>query len=283
MCGSASTTPLWSAKGFDWTRCENCHGIQVKVLPTPEELDNLYNKNYYEGHKEDYDMSRYVDYIGQRSFIQANLKRRSDWAIKQLQVKPGATWLDIGCAAGFLLDEVRKQGFSPYGLDYSDFGPNYAQKELGMPNVRQGTIDDPPSDFPAHFDVISYIDVLEHIPCPSDVLTRTAEFVAPGGYLIGETFDPNSWFARAMGPSWHAIDPPNHLNILSLEGIDRLMRARGLKLVARASFPRTISLPSIATKLFRPVAPALYHSPLKNAGVPLWFNDVVIWVYQKTS
>ena len=282
VCGAQDTQPLWAAKGFDWTRCARCGGIQVARLPSPEMLDDLYNRNYYEGHKEAYDMSRYVDYIGQRTFIQANLRRRVEWGIKHMQAAAaGRSWLDIGCAAGFLLDEVRQRGFAPYGLDYADFGPSYAQTHMNMPNVRQGTIDALPADFPAHFDVISYIDVIEHLPCPGDVLSRTTDLLAPGGYLIGETFDPNCWFARVCGPAWHAIDPPNHLNILSLTGIDHLMQGRGLKLVARASFPRTISLPTIASKLYRKAAPMLYHSPLRNAGIPLWFNDVVIWIYQK--
>ncbi|MBE0688808.1 MAG: class I SAM-dependent methyltransferase, partial [Anaerolineae bacterium] len=177
---------------------------------------------------------------------------------------------------------VREHGYAPYGLDYSDFEPAYAQDELQMPNVRQGTIDALPEDFPGAFDVVSYIDVLEHIPCPRDVLQKSIDLVAPGGYLIGETFDPNSWFAQKTGAAWHAIDPPNHLNILSLNAIDDLMRSSGLTHVASASFPRTISLPTIASKLYRRAAPTLFRSPLRNVGIPLWFNDVVIWLYRKS-
>ena len=282
MCGSTQSTRLWVAKGYEWSRCDACQGLQVTHLPTPETLDELYNKHYYEGYKEDYDMSRYVDYVGQRSFIQANLRRRVTWARKHLALESGATWLDVGCAAGFLLDVVREHGYAPYGLDYSDFGPAYAQDELQMPNVRQGTIDALPEDFPGAFDVVSYIDVLEHIPCPRDVLQKSIDLVAPGGYLIGETFDPNSWFAQKTGAAWHAIDPPNHLNILSLNAIDNLMRSSGLTHVASASFPRTISLPTIASKLYRRAAPTLFRSPLRNVGIPLWFNDVVIWLYRKS-
>ncbi|MCA9902630.1 MAG: class I SAM-dependent methyltransferase [Anaerolineae bacterium] len=282
MCGATQSTRMWAAKGFEWSRCEVCRSLQVTHLPTPETLDELYSKNYYEGYKEDYDMRRYVDYIGQRSFIQGNLKRRVTWAQKHLALDAEATWLDVGCAAGFLLDVVHEHGFLPYGLDYSDFGPEYAQRELHMPNVRQGTIDALPEDFPRVFDVISYIDVLEHIPCPQDILQKSIDLVAPGGYLIGETFDPNSWFAQTSGAKWHAIDPPNHLNIMSLKAIDNLMVSRGLSLVARGSFPRTISVPTIASKLYRQAAPALYRSPLRNLGIPLWFNDVVIWMYRKS-
>ncbi len=282
VCGANEMEPAWRVRNFDWSRCRRCGSLQVAHLPSPDLLDDLYNRNYFEGHKEDYDTIRYVDYVGQRAFIQGNLRRRVEWGIKQMDAAAAErSWLDVGCAAGFLLDEVRQRGFRPYGLDYSAFGPHYAQTQLGMPNVRQGTMDSLPADFPRQFDVISFIDVIEHLPCPGNVLARTTDLLAPGGYLIGETFDPNCWFARACGPAWHAIDPPNHLAVLSLEGIDRLMQTRGLKRVARASFPRMLSLPTIASKVYRKAAPLVYHSPLRNIGIPLWFNDVVIWVYRK--
>ena len=285
VCLANELDPKWNDKGYEWLQCRNCQSVQTTTTMEEAQLQEHYNDTYYEGHKDEIVNGRYVDYIGSRSFIQSNLRRRIDWALPHLNQQSGQRWLDVGCAAGFLLDVVRDYGYSPYGLDYAEFGPRYARQHLDMPNARQGTLDSIPSDFPTTFDVISFIDVLEHVPNPRETLLKTIELTAPGGYIIGETFDPTCLVANITGDKWHAVDPPNHLTIISEKGIAQLMEARGLELVQATRMVRWLSLPSVLTKfpLTVGIAGWMNNTPLKQLGIPIWLNDVVTWIYHKPA
>jgi SAM-dependent methyltransferase len=286
VCGSATTLkPLWQVRGFQWATCETCGSLLVPEVPTAEFWQTFYADDYYAGGEADeLRVGAYVDYVGHRAFIQANLRRRVAWAVQQMQRSSGC-WLDIGCAAGFLLDEVRRTGFAPYGLDYAAFGPAYAREHLQLPNARQGTLDDFPADFPRQFDVISFMDVLEHLPNQHDALQRAVDLLAPGGFVMGETFVPESAIARFTGRWWHAIDPPNHLAILSPKGIETLMSANKMRLVGAVFMPRRLALSSVISKfggLGKKLATQVEARPaLSGLGIPIQLFDARLWLYQK--
>lgn len=286
VCGKETTIkPLWEVRGFKWVACQTCGSLLLPEVPTAEFWQTFYADDYYSGGEADeVRVGAYVDYVGHRAFIQANLQRRVGWAVQQMQRTTGR-WLDIGCAAGFLLDEVRRIGFDPYGLDYAAFGPAYAREHLQLPNARQGTLDDFPVDFPLQFDVISFMDVLEHLPNQHDALQNAINLLAPGGFIMGETFVPESAIARFTGRWWHAIDPPNHLAILSPQGIDSLMRAHDMRLTGAVFMPRRLALSSVISKfggLGKRLATYVESSPaLSKAGIPIQLWDARLWLYQK--
>ena len=77
--------------------------------------------------------------------------------------------LDIGCAAGFFLDEARKAGWDVYGVDLCEWGVEHARKKLGLQNVRQGLLSQ--ANFPAgFFDAVVMTDVIEHLIDPKSTL-----------------------------------------------------------------------------------------------------------------
>ncbi|MBN1311703.1 MAG: class I SAM-dependent methyltransferase [Anaerolineae bacterium] len=284
ICGATGHTPLWTVSGFDWVKCLSCGSLQTTKIYTQNELGRYYASDYYEGYTGRQDQGAYIDYIGQKAFIQGNLARRVRWILGQTEIPREADWLDVGCAAGFLLEVVREYGCRPWGIDYSDYGPRYARTSLAISGARQGVIEALPSDFPRHCDVISAIDVIEHVTDQHSMLTHCVQHLKAGGYLVGETFDPASLFARLTGPRWHAIDPPNHFAILSLRGIDTILRSHGLTKVGAIRLPRRLSLPAITTKfgvIGRNLSVGLYSSRLASVGVPVWLGDVVLWIYRK--
>jgi SAM-dependent methyltransferase len=155
---------------------------------------------------------------------------------------------------------------------------------LKLPNARQGTLDNMPTDFPKTFDVISFMDVLEHLPSQYDSLTRAAQLVSHGGYVIGETFVPHSTTAEWLGKNWHAIDPPNHLAVLSPKAIDGIMTSHGLHMVASTRMARRLSLTSVATKFGRiggRIAQWMEKTALNQVGVPIQLFDALLWMYRK--
>src|SRR6185436_3792462 len=76
------------------------------------------------------------------------------------------------------------------------------------------------------FDVVTMFNVLEHLPDPRKVESKLFDVVSPGGYLVIETWDPQSWFARLLGSRWPTYAPPTVLYCFTRRALARLF-ARG--------------------------------------------------------
>ena len=78
-----------------------------------------------------------------------------------------------------------------------------------------------------YFDVISLWDVLEHLPDPLPVLQKISKIIRPGGLLVLNLPNPESWEARRFGPLWIGWDLPRHLNLFPLSLLTSLLRTVG--------------------------------------------------------
>ena len=94
---------------------------------------------------------------------------------------PAGRWLDIGCSFGWLLDYTRVRGFDPYGIEPSS-NAAHAALDKGIPIL----IGEYPQMAPINppYQVISFMDVLEHLPDPSFVLNSVRGHLAPNGALV---------------------------------------------------------------------------------------------------
>jgi SAM-dependent methyltransferase len=74
-----------------------------------------------------------------------------------------ASVLDVGCAMGFLVEGFRNRGVAAYGIDISEYALDEAAEAV-RPFVALGSATDPlPSAFPERFDLVTCIEVLEHL------------------------------------------------------------------------------------------------------------------------
>jgi SAM-dependent methyltransferase len=101
------------------------------------------------------------------------------------QRKPSGLWLDIGCSFGYLLTEARLHGYELRGIEPDDRAFQTALAQLGPQVVVQGLASEENLE-DAGYDIISMLDVLEHIPVT--VLPTFAAMLRrklrPGGLLI---------------------------------------------------------------------------------------------------
>jgi SAM-dependent methyltransferase len=93
----------------------------------------------------------------------------------------GGRWLDVGCSFGWLLDYVRGLGFQPYGIEPSSNAADAALKK-DLP-VEIGTYPETRAHR-APFQVISFMDVLEHLPTPQTALIASYQDLASSGVLV---------------------------------------------------------------------------------------------------
>lgn len=118
-------------------------------------MDNLiskYGKDYYSHYRD-------VDY-GDAAYWQANFKKIAQSIFEAFHPK---TFLDVGCAFGYLVAALRDLGVEAYGLDVSDYAISQCREDI-RPFCHAGNIlSGIPSHFPKHFDCISTIEVIEHL------------------------------------------------------------------------------------------------------------------------
>jgi len=120
---------------------------------------------------------------------------RLEW-IEQLARLQGKRVLDIGCGGGILADAMARRGASVLGIDLAAKPLKVAQLhalEAGTPSVeyREVAAEALAQELPGHFDSVTCMEMLEHVPDPSSIVRACAELVKPGGWVFFSTLNRN--------------------------------------------------------------------------------------------
>jgi len=120
---------------------------------------------------------------------------RLDWihALADLNQK---RVLDVGCGGGILADSMARKGADVTGIDLASKSLRVAQLhalETGTPNIqyREVSVEALAQEQPASFDVVTCMEMLEHVPDPASVVQACAQLVKPGGHVFFSSINRN--------------------------------------------------------------------------------------------
>ena len=104
--------------------------------------------------------------------------------------------LDVGCGGGILADSMARRGAEVLGIDLADKALKVAQLhalEAGTRDVkyRAVSVEALAAEQPGSFDVITCMEMLEHVPQPASVVLACATLVKPGGWVFFSTINRN--------------------------------------------------------------------------------------------
>ncbi len=107
----------------------------------------------------------------------------------------GKTVLDVGCGGGILSESMAQRGASVTGIDLGEKALKVAKLhklESGV-NVdyRLISAEDLAQEQPQRYDVVTCMEMLEHVPDPSLVVRACAQLAKPGGYIFFSTLNRN--------------------------------------------------------------------------------------------
>lgn len=129
--------------------------------------------------------------------------------INSLSPVKGLNVLDVGCGGGILADSMARQGATVTGIDLSAKALRVAQLhalEAQTPNInyREISAEAMAQEQPGSFDVVTCMEMLEHVPDPASVVRACAELVRPGGWVFFSTLNrsPKSFLLAVVGAEY---------------------------------------------------------------------------------
>jgi 2-polyprenyl-6-hydroxyphenyl methylase/3-demethylubiquinone-9 3-methyltransferase len=120
---------------------------------------------------------------------------RLDW-IDQLAAIRGKKVVDVGCGGGILAESMARRGADVLGIDLADKPLKVAQlhaMEAGLGNIDYRSIaaEALAAEQPAQFDVVTCMEMLEHVPDPASVVRACMDMAKPGGWVFFSTINRN--------------------------------------------------------------------------------------------
>lgn len=239
-CGSRQATLVGKRYGnflkrdFDFWHCAACDYVFVDPFPGY----GVYSEDYYSGTGPD----PYVDYESEsRDYGSTDRIAEFDdfWRLAtgfmEASLPAGdVRWLDFGCGAGgfmkFLRDRARHRSagrswtIQVCGHDVGTYADRLSREEgfsiLGF--------DELAAQPDGRYEVISLIEVVEHLEYPDLVFALAARLLKPGGLLLVTTGNIASFVARQKGLDYAYMIPEIHVGYFTPGALEAIYRRHGL-------------------------------------------------------
>lgn len=228
-------------KDYEVIDCEVCGFKHIVPIPTQEELEKVYEKEYYS--------------IEKPLFIERQLEDIEWWNVvyddrydffEQNLPNDRRKILDIGCGPGFFLKRGKERGWEGLGVEPSRQAAEYA-KGLGLDVVNCFLNEANLEDREEKFDVVHMSEVLEHITEPIVFCKTAYNLLSDEGIIcvvVPNDYNPFQKILReklGFQPYWLA--PPHHINYFTFTSLHTLLEQVGFSIIGKeAMFPIDIFL-----------------------------------------
>lgn len=151
---------------------------------------------------------RWWDVDGEFGPLHAINPLRLDW-IDGISPLKGQRVLDVGCGGGILADAMARKGAEVLGIDLAEKSLKVAQLhalEAGTSQItyRLVAAEALAAEMPDQFDVVTCMEMLEHVPDPASVVQACARLAKPGGWVFFSTINrnPKSFLMAILGAEY---------------------------------------------------------------------------------
>jgi 2-polyprenyl-6-hydroxyphenyl methylase/3-demethylubiquinone-9 3-methyltransferase len=120
----------------------------------------------------------------------------------------GKTVLDVGCGGGILSESMAGLGAKVTGIDLGDKPLEVAKLHLlesgKQVEYRKIAVEGLAAEQPGHYDIVTCMEMLEHVPDPQSAIAACAKLVKPGGWVFFSTLNRNlkSYLLAVIGAEY---------------------------------------------------------------------------------
>ncbi|TCL07245.1 bifunctional 2-polyprenyl-6-hydroxyphenol methylase/3-demethylubiquinol 3-O-methyltransferase UbiG [Sodalis ligni] len=152
--------------------------------------------------------SRWWDKEGEFKPLHRINPLRLDYILRHADGLFGKTVLDVGCGGGILTESMALEGATATGLDMGAEPLAVArlhalESQLNIDYIQQ-TVEEHAAENPERYDVVTCMEMLEHVPDPASIVRACARLVKPGGDVFFSTLNrnPKAWLMAIVGAEY---------------------------------------------------------------------------------
>jgi SAM-dependent methyltransferase len=233
---------------FELDRCGACGFIFLNPTPEPAALARYYPNDYYSYRSDDRpapapkNQSRAAFYL-RHPIRAANALFYSKilGQNKDLPVRPGLRFLDVGCGDGAYLKTRLREGCECYGVDIG--GEALTRLKVSHPEIQTHCGDLWEAKWPKKsFDIVNVCHVLEHVPDPDRLLSEIRRILKPGGLLKVQLPNADSATRILFGRFWQGYETPRHLWVFAPRNLTPLFERNGLRVLRSRTLENSFSV-----------------------------------------
>jgi len=133
---------------------------------------------------------------------------RLGWILQHAGPLDGKHIVDVGCGGGILAESLAQAGAHVTGIDLAEKSLTVAKLhglESGVAVDYQAvSAEDLASEKPGQFDIVTCMEMLEHVPDPASIVAACAALVKPGGWVFFSTLNrnPKSFLFAIVGAEY---------------------------------------------------------------------------------
>jgi 2-polyprenyl-3-methyl-5-hydroxy-6-metoxy-1,4-benzoquinol methylase len=235
LCEEPESKEILLSKDYNWgisgvsryVKCNTCGFIYQNPRPIPDRIMEFYPHLYGTAVRNPSE--------NPESKINASIHHIRSGIIDRFISNTSRSMFDIGCGSGFFLEYMRRQGWRVSGVDPSAEHVIYANRKLGLQDVWEGLW---PLDhkLTIQVDAVSLFHVIEHILLPTEALSAIRQILRPGGIVVLETPNVESWPAKLFGHRWVTLDAPRHVSLFSKRTLTYCLGKAGFEVLLLKTF-----------------------------------------------
>lgn len=235
LCASRQTEHLYLIDKGDVLRCAGCG---IAFLDRGADIYDIAHYDYYQ---------EKMSLSSDRLYTDLNENRYRDILARVERYRKNNTLLDIGCGAGHFVKTAKAVGWSAEGIEVAPYAVEICRKNK-IPVIEADLLT---YERPEHYDVVSLLEVIEHLTNPEKYIEKARQVLCKGGCMILTTPNFNSITRRMIGDKWRAINS-EHLFYFTPKALCNFISKNGFRI--RECDVRNIE-PHEILKFFKPRSP----------------------------